>query len=255
MSNSETLDQLMPGNLQLWQAKEGHRYSIDAVLLARFVRLGTCRQLADLGTGNAVLPLLLASLTGDAHICGFELQQEMVARARRNVELNGLAERISICATDIRNIRDIWEPGAMDLVVSNPPYRAPISGRVAPNDERAHARHELAGTIDDFALAAAWLLKNGGRFAVVYLVERLNQLFIAMTRAGLEPKRLRMIHATAHSAARLVLVEGIKGGRPGLQVEKPLVLYESCQAERRYTEEVEQMYGNDGAEGQRSCFL
>ncbi|MBW6507999.1 MAG: tRNA1(Val) (adenine(37)-N6)-methyltransferase [Desulfuromonadales bacterium] len=249
MGTAETLDQLLPGNLQLWQAKAGHRYSVDAVLLARFVCLAPCRQIADLGTGNGVLPLLLSYLGAAEKILGFELQEEMAARARRNVALNGLSGRISIHQGDIRRIQEIVAGGSMDLVVSNPPYRSAASGRVAPNDERARARHELAGTIEDFAAAAGWLLKAGGRFAVVYLAERLNLLFGAMTRAGIEPKRLRMVHATASSDARLVLVEGNKGGRPGLKVEQPLVLYVGCQAERCYSEEVEQMYRCVGAEG------
>lgn len=246
---TDTLDRLVPGNFHFLQAKNGHRYSIDAILLARFVRLGKCRQIADLGTGNGVLPLLLAHLGSAGKICGFELQPDMVHRARHNIEINGMERRISIHEVDVREISKLFPGFSMDLVVSNPPYRSRSSGRIAPDDERALARHELAGSIADFALAAHWLLKPGGRFAVIYLAERLNTLFAALTRAAIEPKRLRMIHATAHSAARLVLVEGVKGGRPGLQVEKPLALYEGCQAERRYTEEVEQMYRNAGAEG------
>ena len=248
MGTGETLDQLLPGNLQLWQAKDGHRYSVDAVLLARFVCLAPCRQIADLGTGNGVLPLLLSYLSRADQILGFELHEEMAARALRNVALNGLSGRISIHQGDIRRIKEIHAGGMMDLVVSNPPYRSVASGRVAPNDERARARHELAGTIEDFAEGASWLLTAGGHFAVVYLAERLNLLLGAMTRAEIEPKRLRMVHATADSDARLVLVEGRKGGRPGLKVEKPLVLYVGCQAERCYSAEVEQMYRGAGAE-------
>lgn len=244
---TETLDQLIPGNFHLWQAKRGHRYSIDAILLARFVRLEKCSQIADLGTGNGVLPLLLAHLSAAGKICGFELQPGMVRRARYNIEINGMGKRINIHEGDVRQISRLFPGTTMDLVVSNPPYRSTVSGRIAPDDECALARHELAGSIEDFALAAHWLLKPGGRFAVIYLAERLNTLFAALTRAGIEPKRLRMVHATADSAARLVLVEGVKGGRPGLQVERALAIYEGCQAERRYTDEVEQMYRNDGA--------
>lgn len=248
MNTGETLDQLLPGNLRLWQAKGGHRYSVDAVLLARFVQLEHCRQIADLGTGNGVLPLLLSHLSAADKICGFELHEEMTGRAQRNVALNGLTGRISIHQGDICRIKEIHAGGMMDLVVSNPPYRALASGRVAPNDERARARHELTGTIENFAAAADWLLKPGGRFAVVYLAERLNLLLGAMTRAKIEPKRLRMVHATADSDALLVLVEGRKGGRPGLKVEKPLALYVDRRAERCYSIEVEQMYRCGGVE-------
>ena len=247
MPSSETLDQLMPGNMRLWQAKSGHRYSIDAVLLADFIRLKKCKAVADLGTGNAVLPLLLAYLSSAEHICGFEIQKCMVGRARRNVDLNGLQGRVVIVEGDVRKIRELHSGGVMDLVVSNPPYRSVTSGRIAPDQERAVARHELAGTIEHFAAAASWLLKAGGSFGVICLAERLNRLFAAMTEAGIEPKRLRAVHSTATKGARLVLVEGCKGGRPGLEIEKPLVVYEDpCQG-RSYTEEIEKIYRLPGS--------
>lgn len=245
-NTTDTLDQLIPGNFRVWQAKHGHRFSIDAILLARFVCLEKCRQIADLGTGNGVLPLLLAHLGDAEQICGFELQPAMVKRARYNVEINRMEKRISIHEVDVRRIDRLTPGASKDLVVANPPYRSGVSGRIAPDDERARARHELAGNMEDFARAAHWLLRPGGRFAVIYLAERLKVLFSALARARIEPKRLRMVHAAANSAARLVLVEGVKDGRPGLEVEKPLVLYEDCEGVRRYTCEVEQMYRSAG---------
>jgi tRNA1Val (adenine37-N6)-methyltransferase len=64
-----------------------------------------------------------------------------------------------------------------------------------------------------------------------------------MVVAGIEPKRLRMIHSRQGAPAKIVLLAGCKGGRPGLRVEKPLYLYETDGAERDYTEEVLQIYG------------
>ena len=248
MSASETLDQLMPGNLRLWQAKSGHRYSIDAILLANFVRPTKCSCIADLGTGNGVLPLLLSHLTRAEAIYGFEVQHNMVQRARRNVELNALENRVTIVEGDVRRIKELHPRGALDLVVTNPPYRSAVSGRIAPDGERALARHELAGTIEDFTSAASWLLKPGGSLGVVYLAERLSRLFAAVTLAGIEPKRLRMVHSTAKSGARLVLLEGCKGGRPGLDVEEPLIIYSDNQGRRCYSKEVEQMYCRPSAD-------
>ncbi len=247
MSANETLDQLMPGNLHLWQAKSGHRYSIDAVLLAGFICSIKYRCIADLGTGNGVLPLLLSHLTRAEAIYGFEIQHSMVQRARRNVELNGLENRVTIIEGDVRSIKKLHPCGSMDLVVSNPPYRSAFSGRIAPDGERALARHELAGTIEDFALAAGWLLRSGGVFSVVYLAERLSPLLAAMTQAGIEPKRLRLVHSTATSSARLVLLEGCKGGRPGIEVERPLIVYSDHHEGRSYTEEIERIYSLPGA--------
>lgn len=238
----ETLDSLSIGNLQLLQAENGYRYSLDPILLARFVKVKKGARVVDLGAGAGILPLLLARLSDAAEFIGIELQPELAARAGRNVELNSLQARVRILREDIRNIRDILPPNDADLVISNPPYRQPASGRVAPNIERAAARHELSGGLIDFVAAARWLLKNGGLFAVIYLAERLPELMGRMGAAGIEPKRLRMVHPRQGEAAKMVLLEGRKGGRPGLLVENPLYIYEDGELARDYTEEVLRMY-------------
>ncbi len=240
----ETLDSLSVGNLRLLQSESGYRYSLDPILLARFVKVKTRGRVVDLGTGCGVLPLLLARLSDAGECVGVELQPALADRAARNVELNSLSERVHIKQGDIRDIGGAFSASSFDLVVSNPPYRQPDSGKVAPNDERAAARHELAGGLADFVTAASWLLKNGGSFAMIYLAERLPELMAEMVARRIEPKRLRMVHPRQGEAARMVLVEGRKGGRPGLLVEKPLYIYrnENGVAGRDYTVEVLQMY-------------
>jgi len=123
--------------------------------------------------------------------------------------------------------------------VSNPPYRSLGGGRTAPTTERATARHELAGGLEDFLAAAHYLLKQGGRFYLIYLAERLAELLAAMREQRLEPKRLRCIHARPGERALMVLVEGRKSGKPGLTVEAPLYVYAG---EEDYSAEVLAMY-------------
>lgn len=238
----ETLDSLSIGGLRFLQSESGYRYSLDPILLARFVEVKKRARVVDLGTGCGILPLLLARLSDAVECVGIELQPELAGRAARNVELNSLSERVHVWQGDIRAIRDTFPASHFDLVVSNPPYRQLDSGKIAPNDERAAARHELAGGLADFVTAAGWLLKNGGSFAVIYLVERLPELMAEMVARKIEPKRLRMVHPRQGEAARMVLLEGRKGGRPGLLVEKPLYIYENGVTGRDYTEEVLQMY-------------
>ncbi len=94
------------------------------------------------------------------------------------------------------------------------------------NSERARARHELAGNLRDFLEAAAYCLGDGGRFYIVYLAERLVDLLTQMRQVRLEPKRIRFVHGRKNAPARMLLVEGRKGGRPGLEVESPLFVYD-----------------------------
>ncbi|SHI81643.1 tRNA1Val (adenine37-N6)-methyltransferase [Malonomonas rubra DSM 5091] len=240
---NETIDELLLGNLRLLQAEKGYRFSIDSILLSRFVKTCADDSVVDLGTGCGIVPLLLAKLGSARQLVGIELQSQMAGRAERNVVLNGLQQRVRIINGDLRNVRDLLPDSCADLVVSNPPYRPVGSGRIAPEDERAAARHELAGGLENFLAAARWLLKNGGRFAVIYLAERLPELLQQMKGAGIEPKRLRMVHPRQGEAARMVLVEGRMAGRPGLLVEPPLYIYQG--EGRDYTAEVLAFYKDD----------
>jgi len=236
----ETLDELSIGGLKLYQAEQGYRFSLDPVLLARFVQVRAGGRIVDLGTGSGVIPLLLARLCADTDLLGVELQPQMADRASRNVALNGLQERIQILEGDLRQVRQLLPVASADLVVANPPYRPLGSGRISPADERAKARHEIAGGLQDFIAAAGWLLKNGGCFATIYLAERLPELISQLLACGIEPKRLRMVHPRPQEPARMVLVEGRKAGRPGLAVEPPLYIYAG--EGRDYTAEVLAMY-------------
>ena len=64
----------------------------------------------------------------------------------------------------------------------------------------------------------------GGRFSLVHRAERLSEIFCAMSGSGIEPKRLRLVAARAGSSPGLALIEGRRGGRPGLVIEPPLIL-------------------------------
>ena len=99
------------------------------------------------------------------------------------------------------------------------------TGYENPVERKNIARREVHGTIDDFLAAAGRALRYGGTFAAVYRPERLAPLFFAMRTAGIEPKRATFVHADAAAPASLVLVEGRRGGKEGLYLTPPLLLF------------------------------
>jgi tRNA1Val (adenine37-N6)-methyltransferase len=224
--SGDSLDALFAGAVKFYQSRRGYRCSLDAVLLAHFAALSRGASVVDLGAGNGAVTLMLALLHPAARLRGIEIQQPMVERARRSVALNRLEERVSIQWGDVRRPSAIAAPESFDAAVCNPPYRAPRSGRVSPHPEKQLARHELNGTVADFAQAARFLLRAKGRFALVYPAFRAVDALAALRRAGLEPKRLRWVHSSRGSEATLLLVEGVKGGRIELAVEPPLFIYD-----------------------------
>jgi tRNA1Val (adenine37-N6)-methyltransferase len=234
----ETLDTLFGGQLRLYQSSKGYRVSLDAVLLAHFVSLTGTEKIVDLGTGNAVIPLILALLHASISITGVELQESMRYRAHRNIRLNGFAGRVNIARGDVRSIEQLGPQGSFDAVTCNPPYRNPRNGRLSLDAEKKVARHEMHGTLDDFIRAGAYLLAAKGRMALVYRGERIVDLLQAMRCFDVEPKRLRLVHSFLDGPASLVLVEGRKGSRSGMKTLAPLIVYDTRNA---YTAEVEKM--------------
>ena len=230
----ETVDRVFGGRVAVVQRRDGYRFSLDSLLLARFVEIQGSARIVDLGAGNGVVALSLAVLHGEVEVVGVELQEGMVDRARRGVDLNGLGERMRMMKGDVRALDKELACKRFDVAVCNPPYRPPRSGRVNPDAERLLARHEVEGGLADFVGAGASLLRHRGRMCLVYPAERAVELFSMMRRHRLEPRRVRFVHSFADAPATLVLTEGVKGARTGLTVAPPLVIY---RREDAYTDE------------------
>jgi tRNA1Val (adenine37-N6)-methyltransferase len=247
----ETLDILFNGKLRVLQSRAGYRFSLDALLLAYFVTIKGRDRIVDLGTGNGVIPLVLATLHPSAILTGVELQPAMIERSQRNVQLNNLEKRIQILSGDVRAVERLAVEASFDVAVCNPPYRKPSSGRISPNDEKQIARHETQGDLGDFLRAGAFLLRPKRRMAIVYSAGRCVDLLSAMREARIEPKRMRLVHSFAGVEASMVLVEGVKGGRSGIEVLAPLTIYRRG---KKYTEEVAAMISGSRQSVQSSMF-
>ena len=234
-----TSDTFFQGRIRIKQHRNGYRFSIDAVLLAAHAGLKTGETALDLGTGCGIIPLLLGCRIPDAVIYGIEIQKDLAEMAESNVRENAMEERIHILSGDMKTLRPEMISGHADLVVSNPPYRKIGSGRMNPQSQRAVARHEICATLGDVIQSAQRMLKVSGRFVTIYPAERLAELFAQMHTSGLEPKHLRAVYSGWNTGAKLVIVEGVKRGRPGMKISPPLVIYRE---DGSYTEEVSRMF-------------
>lgn len=221
--------QRLPGNVALWISPR-HRFGTDAFVLAGFARPRRGDLAADLGAGCGILgTLLLAKDHPPAQVLALELQPEAVAQMERTVADNpALTGRLLPHLGDLREPAALPHLGQYQLVVANPPYFAPRTGKVNPHPARLLARHEGAGcTLEEVVLAAARLLQTGGCCCLCHRPEHLPRLLAALTRHQLEPKRLRLVQQRADTAPWLVLVEGKKGAAPSLEIAPPLILEEA----------------------------
>jgi len=228
-------------DIRVYQNKQGYRFSVDAVLLCSFANMRYARNIADLGAGSGIIGLLLARKYPKAAVTLVELQESLYRLAVRNIKLNELSERVHAALSDIKHLKETASYMTYDLVVSNPPFRKPTTGRLSLGQERAIARHELALKFSDLADAASHLLKSKGRFFMIYHPERLLEVFDSLRQSRLEPKRIRFVHNDINAESKIVLIEAVRDGKPGVKIENPLYIYRE---DGSYTSEVSDMYGD-----------
>ncbi len=233
-----TLDSIR--DVRLYQPRNGYRFSVDSLLLYDFVNLRKVSAISDLGAGSGIIGILLAGKYPGASVDLFEIQDGLVRLAEKNVALNGVEGRVRAIKCDLRDLHAVQTVfPRYDLVVSNPPFRRLGSGRLSREQEKSIARHEISLLLHEFIDAAASLLRNRGRLCMIYHPSRLAELTDVMKRKGIESKRMRFVHSTPSSEAKMVLLEAVRGGKAGLKVEAPFFIYKE---DGGYTEEMEKIY-------------
>jgi tRNA1Val (adenine37-N6)-methyltransferase len=238
--SSESCDAILGGLVRVYQPREGYRFSIDSILLARFASARPRDRILELGAGCGVISLAVAKLYRPREIVALEIQPDLVAMIRRNAELNTV-ESIDAIEADLCTMNDArLRRESFDLVVANPPYRASRAGRVSPHAGRRVARSEAFATLQDFVAAASRYTRRGGRTALVFSADRAAELLAMLRAHRLEPKRIRFVHPYLDAPATTVLVEARKNGGIELAVEPPLILYD---APHVYSREARELLG------------
>lgn len=232
----EVINELLNyGDLKIVQNTKWFSFSLDSVLLADFVKVNNKIKIIDFCTGNAPIPLFLSTKT-KSEIIGVELQPEVFSLAEKSIHLNKLENQIKLLNMDVKDMSNIYDTDVFDLITCNPPYfKVKEKSNTNSDNIKAIARHELTLNLNDIFKIARKILKNNGKIAIVHRTDRLIDIITSMKQNNIEPKRIKIIYPFKESKSNLVLVEGAKNGKPGLQIEKSLIVHNS---DGRYTDEV-----------------
>jgi tRNA1Val (adenine37-N6)-methyltransferase len=236
----ERLDDLQRNGFQIIQDPDRFCFGMDAVLLSGFAAAQDGARVLDLGTGTGIIPILMAAKTGAGELIGLEIQPESADMASRSVALNNLQGRVKIVQGDIKEAGQIFDAASFDVVTCNPPYMIGGHGLKNPDAPKAIARHEVLCDLEDVIKAAAKCLKSGGKFYMVHRPFRLAEIMVLMHQYKVEPKRMQLVYPYVDKEPTMVLIEGARGGKSRITVEKPLIIYES---EGKYTPDIYDIYG------------
>jgi tRNA1Val (adenine37-N6)-methyltransferase len=246
VKGEETIDELRKHGLRIIQPRHGYRFSLDPLLLCDFAAIREGEEGIDLGAGCGVIPLILARSAAGTRLTGVECQGAMAELAGRNVDLNGLSDRVVIRHADVLQVKDHFQPSSFDLVVANPPYRKRGSGRVSPKQGRDIARHESTAEIADFLAAAKYLVKPTGRICFIFHPSRVTEFLTTAAGLKLAVTGLRMVHGSSASEARMFLVEMVKGRKADTRILPPLFVYD---ADGEYSQEMDGIFGEVESSG------
>lgn len=240
LKDNERLDDLQRNGYRIIQSPDRFCFGMDAVLLTGFAHAGKEDKLLDLGTGTGIIPLLMEAKYGCAHLTGLEIQAESADMAARSVALNGLSDKIDIVTGDIKEADFLFPSASFDCITCNPPYMIGNHGLTNPDGPKAIARHEILCSFEDVAGQTARLLKPGGHFFLVHRPFRLTEIITTLVKYKLEPKRMQLVHPYVDREPNMVLIEAVRGGKPRMKVERPLIVF---RAPGEYMPEIHDTYG------------
>ncbi len=222
---ADKADSLLGGQVGLYQPQGGYRVAVDPVLLAASVPAASTERLLDVGTGAGAAALCFAHRVPGSRVTGLELQPEMGALARRNVELNDMKGRVAILDGDLLRPPGELEGGDFDHVIANPPYLPAERADPPPDASKAAANVEGEAVLADWVDFALRMAKPKGAVTFIHRADRLDELLALFHgRAGgivvfpLWPKPGR--------EAKRVIVRARPGVKTPMRLSAGLVLHE-----------------------------
>ncbi|MBQ0003464.1 MAG: tRNA1(Val) (adenine(37)-N6)-methyltransferase [Treponema sp.] len=240
-SDDIQIEKLHIKGLKLIQNRKQFMFGIDAVLLSDFAKVRKGNLVFDLGSGNGIIAVLIAS-KNDVKVKAVEVQKSVFELTEQNIKINSLENKIEAVNINVKDIKKNFDAQIADVVVSNPPYIKSNSAVKNETEALSIARHEILAELDDFVKAASYVLKPNGKFYLIHKPERIAEIIISCSKYNLELKQMRLVVPQIEKDAVMVLMQFVKCAKPGVKVEKSLVIYGE---DGEYTDEVKKIYERD----------
>ena len=238
----ERIDELFRENMRIIQSSETFSFSVDALLLANFVKINKRdNRIMDLCSGNGIIPLLLSSRAAKP-IDAVEIQSLLADMAERSIEMNGKSDQITMYNADIKSLKTSMKHSSYDVITVNPPYftsNQPLKDK----GPQSIARHELHIDLKGIVEACRYLITNKGRLYMVHRAERSAEVFTELHNQGFRVRRAQYVYNDTNSrTAMFIVVEAIFNSNAYADILPSFYIYKADQV---YSDEMLEVYYGD----------
>ncbi len=218
---TEVLEDMLIDGLKIVQDTRLYRFTSDSVLLTRFARARKGEKVADFCAGSGIVGFHFHALHKEKGLSFtlFEMQESLLSLAKKTAKINGF-DNFSFQLGKLQEIPKSYLE-KFSLVLCNPPYEK--GGFENDTYEKAVCRKEITICLDEIAKATAFALKFGGRVCMLHRADRLAEICYTLHKYKIEVKRIQFVTGKAGDKPYLVMIEGVKGGKPSVEILPTLI--------------------------------
>lgn len=213
------LNDLYDYGLKIFQDDDYFKFSLDSILLAEYTKLKKNDKVIDLCTGNAPIPMILATKY-ENKIIGVEIQKQIYENAKDSVMFNELSNQINLINDNVNNIENYFPGNNFDVVTCNPPFfKYNKNNYINEVEQKAISRHELKISLEELCKKISYLLKEYGTLFMVHRAERIMELGIHLNKNNIAIKELVFIKTNNSLEYSMVLIKAVKKGALEVKVK------------------------------------
>lgn len=239
-----TENAILGGRVRLIQPSRGYRAGLDAALLAAACDPPRDGRVLEAGCGPGGALLAAAARHPDARLVGLEREAEALALAHRNIELNGLSDRVEARQWDIAAPFSRLGLAPFDAAMANPPFFDDPAALRAPAPEKTAAWMTEDG-LPAWTRFLSKAVREGGAVTLIHRADRLADILAGLAAGKCGSFQIRPIHPRAAEPAKRVLVRAVKTGKAPLRLLPGLVLHPDAGA--KHTAEAEAILRGDAS--------